>query len=101
MRLCCSGLDPTSFQMLDDEEEALAAAEMEAQVASEEAARAERRAEGKLEGALADRVARLQRRAKKAAERVASLKLVVEGPPAVEVRFRSPPCIFDERAGIL
>lgn len=73
------------FQLLEDEEEALASVEMEAQAAGEEAERAAQRAEGKPEGALADRVARLQRRAKKASERAAALKLVIEGPSAVEV----------------
>lgn len=70
--------------MLDDEEEALAALEMEAQVAAEEAARATRRAEGKTEGPVVDRVARLHKRAKNLADRAADVRLIIEGPQPVE-----------------
>ena len=73
------------MQMLDDEEEALAAIEMEAQMANEEAARVARRAEAKPDGAPNERVARLQRRAKKIAERAATLRLTIDGPQTPEV----------------
>ena len=72
--------------MLDDEEEALAAADMQSQVAAEEAARAVRRAQAKGDGSMDERVARLQQRAKAASERAAALRLVIEGPQPPEVR---------------
>ena len=71
--------------MLDDEEEALAAADMQSQVAAEEAARAVRRAQAKGDGSMDERVARLQQRAKAASERAAALRLVIEGPQPPEV----------------
>lgn len=93
--LICSHITPTSipvlsvlavFQILDDEEDALAAAETEAQVASEEVAKALRRADPKPDGRSKDRVARLQRKAREAADRSVALRLIIEGPQAVQVR---------------
>lgn len=86
------------LQMVEDLEEALAAAETEAQMAAEEVTRAARRAVGKPEGAAAaaggsggsgtdERVARLQKKAKRASDRVAELRLIIEGPPPLQVRI--------------
>ncbi len=86
-------------QMLEDLEEALAAAETEAHMAAEEVARASRRPAGKPEAAAAaggtdERLARLQKKAKRAADRVAELRLVIEGPPQLQV---APP-LFSRQA---
>ena len=75
----------TLLQILDDEEDALAAAETEAQVAGEEAAKALRRVEPKLDGRSKDRVARLQRKVREASSRAVALRLVIEGPLPVQV----------------
>lgn len=74
------------LQILDDEEEALAAAESEAQVAGEEAAKAARRVEPKPDGRSKDRVSRLQRKAREAGNRAIALRLVIEGPPPIQVQ---------------
>ncbi len=73
------------LQILDDEEEALAAAETEAQVVGEEAAKAARRIEPKPDGRSKDRVSRLQRKAREATNRAIALRLVIEGPPPIQV----------------
>ena len=78
------------MQILDDEEDALAAAETEAQVAGEEAAKAARRVEPKPDGRSKDKLARLQRKAREASDRAVAARLVIEGPPLLQVRPVEP-----------
>ena len=79
--------DLSGTQMLDDEEEALAAADVEAQMAAEEAARAVRRSQPQPDGGVSDNVARAQRRAEEATKRANALRLIIEGPHPVMVRL--------------
>ena len=87
------------LQILDDEEEALAAAETEAQVAGEEAVKAARRIEPKPDGRSKDRVSRLERKAREATNRAIALRLVIEGPPPTQVGLN--PHLASRGSGIL